>query len=212
MRFKDRADAGRRLAAALAAYKQADAVVIALPRGGVVLGAEIAKALDLPLDLVIPRKIGHPHQPEYAIAAVAECGELASNAGEVERVDPDWFRAEVERQRQQARRRRQIYLGGRPVPALTGKTAIVVDDGIATGLTMFAALRDIRRAGAARIVVAIPAAPAETIARLQREVDEVVVLAGDEYYLGAVGAYYDSFPQVSDVEVVALLKHRMEII
>ncbi len=210
MRFKDRADAGRRLAAALAAYLKADAVVVALPRGGVVLGAEVAKALSLPLDLVIPRKIGHPRQPEYAIAAVAECGELASNADEVGRVDPDWFRAEVERQRQEARRRRQIYLGGRPAPALTGKTAIVVDDGIATGLTMFAALRDIRRAGAARIVVAIPAAPGETVARLKREVDEVVVLAGDDYYLGAVGAYYDDFPQVSDVEVVALLRHRSE--
>ena len=112
MRFKDRADAGRRLAAALAAYKQADAVVVALPRGGVVLGAEVAKALALPLDLVIPRKIGHPRQPEYAIAAVAECGELASNVGEVERLDPEWFRAEVERQQQEARRPRQNYLRG----------------------------------------------------------------------------------------------------
>ncbi len=211
MRFKDRVDAGRRLASALAAYNKADAVVVALPRGGVVLGAEVAKALALPLDLVIPRKIGHPRQPEYAIAAVAECGELASNAGEVERVDPEWFRAEVERQQQEAHRRRQIYLGGRAALKLAGKTAIVVDDGIATGLTMFAALRDIRRAGAARIVVAVPAAPAETVARLRREVDEVVVLAGDEYYLGAVGAYYDDFPQVSDVEVVAVLKSRLEI-
>lgn len=207
MRFKDRVDAGRRLAQALIAYQNNKAaIVLALPRGGVVLGVEVAKVLGLPLDLVIPRKVGHPMQPEYAIAAVAESGQLATNPGEVERVDPDWFRQAVERERREASRRRELYLGGRAMPALAGKTAIIVDDGIATGLTMFAAIRDVRHAGAARIVVAVPAAPAETVARLQREVDEVVTLDNDEYYLGAVGAYYDDFQQVTDTEVIELLK------
>jgi len=207
MRFRDRAEAGQRLAQALANYGQSrDALVFALPRGGVTLGVEVARALELPLDLVIPRKVGHPRQPEYAIAAVAEFGPLATNAAEVDRVDPKWFKAAVEHERQEARRRRQLYLGGRAMPDLKGKTAIIVDDGIATGLTMFAAIRDIRHAGAAHIVVAVPAAPAETIENLKREVDEVVVLTGGEYYLGAVGAYYDYFPQVSDQEVIAMLK------
>lgn len=207
MRFKDRADAGQQLAQALSAYRNSkDVIVFALPRGGVVLGVEVSKALGLPLDLAIPRKVGHPRQPEYAIAAVAESGQLATNPAEVERVDPEWFKQAVERERREAGRRRELYLAGRPMPALAGKTAIIVDDGIATGLTMFAAIRDVRHAGAARVVVAVPAAPAETVARLQREVDEVVTLDNGEYYLGAVGAYYDSFPQVSDAEVIDLLK------
>jgi len=207
VRFRDRADAGQRLAQVLTKYHQSrNGIVFALPRGGVTLGVEVARGLGLPLDLVIPRKIGHPMQPEYAIAAVAEFGPLATNAAEVERVDPAWFKAAVEHERQEARRRRQLYLGGRPMPDLRDKIAIIVDDGIATGLTMFAAIRDIRQAGAARIVVAVPAAPAETLERLRREVDEVVVLTGDEYYLGAVGSYYDHFPQVSDDEVIAMLK------
>jgi predicted phosphoribosyltransferase len=177
-----------------------------LPRGGVVLGVEVAEALGLPLDLVIPRKIGHPFQPEYAIAAVAESGELASNDWEVKRVDPKWFREAVAREQQEARRRRQSYLGGRAMLAVAGKTAIIVDDGIATGLTMQAAIRDLRRAQPARLVVAVPVAPQDTIEKLKPEVDEVVVLDGGEFYLGAVGAYYDHFPQTSDAEVVALLK------
>lgn len=206
MRFRDRTDAGKRLATALASYAGQAGVVLALPRGGVVLGVEVAESLGMPLDLVIPRKIGHPQQPEYAIAAVAENGELATNDAEVRRVDPQWFRETVAREQAEARRRRTLYVGGRAPLALAGKLAILVDDGIATGLTMFAAIRDVKQRGPARTVVAVPVAPADTVARLRREVDAVVTLDEGEYFLGAVGAYYDDFPQVSDDEVVALMR------
>jgi putative phosphoribosyl transferase len=206
MRFRDRADAGKKLAQALKKYQGQNGVVYALPRGGVVLGAEVARALNMPLDLLIPRKIGHPLQPEYAIGAVVESGEMVSNQREVARVDPQWFRQEVEAERQEARRRRELYLGGRqPVP-VEGRTAIIVDDGIATGLTMEVSIREARRLRPAHLVVAVPVAPSDTVERMSREVDEFVVLDRSPYYLGAVGAYYDSFYQVSDEEVVALLR------
>ncbi|KPK71936.1 MAG: phosphoribosyl transferase [Acidithiobacillales bacterium SM23_46] len=206
MRFRDRTDAGKQLSAALSEYRGEAGVVLALPRGGVVLGIEVAEGLGMPLDLVIPRKIGHPQQPEYAIAAVAESGELAANEAEVRRVDPDWFRNAVDREQAEAKRRRQLYLGGRAPLPLAGKLAILVDDGIATGLTMFAAIRDVKQRSPARTVVAVPVAPADTVAQLRREVDAVVTLDDGEYFLGAVGAYYDDFPQVSDSEVVALMQ------
>lgn len=206
MRFKDRTDAGRKLAQALDSYANQDGVVYALPRGGVVLGVEVARALRMPLDLLIPRKLGHPLQPEYAIGAVVESGEMVVNQWEVSRVDPQWFKHEVEAERHEARRRRELYLGGRAPAAVQGKVAIIVDDGIATGLTMEVAIRDARHRAPGRLVVAVPVAPPETVERLAREVDEFVVLDRSPYYLGAVGAYYDYFAQVSDDEVVALLR------
>ena len=206
MRFKDRTDAGRKLAQALDSYANQDGVVYALPRGGVVLGVEVARALRMPLDLLIPRKLGHPLQPEYAIGAVVESGEMVVNQWEVSRVDPQWFKREVEAERREARRRRELYLGGRAPAAVKGKIAIIVDDGIATGLTMEVAIRDARHRAPGRLVVAVPVAPPETVERLAREVDEFVVLDRSPYYLGAVGAYYDYFTQVSDDEVVALLR------
>jgi len=206
MRFKDRTEAGRILAQALKPHANQDGVVYALPRGGVVLGAEVARALRMPLDLLIPRKLGHPLQPEYAIGAVVENGEMVVNQWEVSRVDPEWFKREVEAEREEARRRRELYLGARAPVAAKGKVAIIVDDGIATGLTMEVAIRDARRREPGRLVVAVPVAPPETVERLAREVDEFVVLDRSPYYLGAVGAYYDRFAQVSDDEVVALLR------
>ncbi|MDH5512949.1 MAG: phosphoribosyltransferase family protein, partial [Gammaproteobacteria bacterium] len=158
------------------------------------------------LDLLIPRKSGHPLQPEYAICAVVENGEMVCNQQEVVRVDPQWFQQQVDAERHEARRRREFYLGGRaPVP-VEGKTAIIVDDGIATGLTMEAAIRDARRRQPARLVVAVPVAPPDTVERLSREVDEFVVLDASPHYLGAVGAYYDHFLQVSDEDVNALMR------
>jgi predicted phosphoribosyltransferase len=206
MRFHDRIDAGRRLATKLSAYRGADVVVYPLPRGGVPLGIEIARALGCPLGLIIPRKIGHPYSPEYAICAVAESGETVCNPEELARVDPAWFERRVEEERTESKRRRERYFKGRaPVP-VEGRTAIIVDDGIATGLTMRAAIKDARQRGAARVVVAVPVAPADTAALLRQEVDEVVAVSIDEHYLGAVGAYYDDFRQVSDDEVVAMLE------
>jgi predicted phosphoribosyltransferase len=206
MRFRDRTDAGQKLAQALGKYRRQDGIVYPLPRGGVVLGVEIARALDLPLDLIIPRKIGHPYNPEYAICAVTEHGPPICNEEEIARVDPAWFRRRVEAERREARRRRELYLADREPPPVEGKVAILVDDGIATGLTMRAAIHDTRRHKPARIVVAIPVAPKDTTERLAREVDEVVALDVSDFYLGAVGAYYDDFPQLTDDEVVRLLK------
>jgi putative phosphoribosyl transferase len=209
MRFKDRTDAGKKLAQALNKFSGRQGVVYALPRGGVVLGVEIAQALRMPLDLIIPRKIGHPVSPEYAIGAVVENGEKVCNEMEVARIDPEWFRREVERERQEARRRRELYLGGMKPAPVEGKTAIIVDDGIATGLTMEVAIRDVKRRRPAHIVVAVPMAPRETVDKLMREVTEVVVLDDSPYYLGAVGAYYDHFLQVTDDEVIALMRSVM---
>jgi putative phosphoribosyl transferase len=206
LRYQDRQDAGRRLADALLRYAQEDAVVLALPRGGVVLGAEVAQALGAPLDLVIPRKVGHPDFPEYGIAAVTETGEVVVNEAEVARVDPAWFARAVADERAEAARRRRRYLGDRPSVALEGMTAVVVDDGVATGLTMLAALREMRGRGATRVVAAVPVAPADTVVRLRREADEVVALQAPAAFAGAVGAYYERFDQVSDAEVVAALR------
>jgi predicted phosphoribosyltransferase len=208
MRFRDRADAGRRLAAALAPYRGEEGVIYPLPRGGVVLGAEIAKALGMPVDLIIPRKIGHPYNEEYAICAVTETGQPVCNEFEVARVDKAWFERKVAEARVEARRRRELYLGGRKPLEVKDKTAILVDDGIATGLTMRAAIRDARDRHPATLVVAVPVAPADTAELLRQEVDDVVTLDIPEFYLGAVGAYYADFPQLSDEEVIGLLSLR----
>jgi putative phosphoribosyl transferase len=207
MRFRDRVDAGKQLAKAVKQkYENAEVVVYPLPRGGVPLGIEVARTLSMPLDLVIPRKIGHPYNPEYAICAVAETGETVCNERERERVDEAWFEQRVAEERNESRRRRELYLAGRePIP-VEGKTAILVDDGIATGLTMRAAIKDMRARCAARVVVAIPVVPQDTAERLKSEVDDVVALSIDAYYLGAVGAYYDEFGQVSDTEVLEMMQ------
>ncbi len=202
--FRDRTDAGRQLGKVLHKYAGKDVIVYALPRGGVVLGVEVAAALKAPLDLVIPRKIGHPMQPEYAIAAVAESGALAVNDYETRRVDPEWLKQTIESERREAQRRRQRYLGGRAIMSATGRTAIIVDDGIATGLTMRAAIGDVKNMKPAHVVVAVPVAPLDTVDALRREVDDVVTVFTDSFYLGAVGAY--DFPQVSDEEVVELMQ------
>lgn len=204
MRFRDRTDAGRRLAQALDRFRGQAGVVYALPRGGVPLGTEVARHLDMPLDLLIPRKIGHPFHPEYAICAVPEHGERVCNPREEERVDPAWLERAEAHERAEARRRRELYCTA-PAPDVAGKLAIIVDDGIATGLTMRAAIRDARQRHPSQIVVAIPVAPADTAALLESEVDEVVTLDTPIYYRGSVGSYYESFDQTSDDEVIHLL-------
>lgn len=207
MYFKDRQEAGERLAVALGAkYDGEEGVVYALPRGGVVLGAAIARRLAMPLDLVIARKIGHPQNPEYAIGAVTEGGEPVSNRHELAQVGSDWFERQVELERREARRRHEVYLGARGPLSPADKTAILVDDGIATGLTMEAAIREMQRHDPKRIVVAVPVMPPDTAARLVREVDDVVALDVPGDYFGAVGAYYADFPQVTDEEVIAQLR------
>jgi putative phosphoribosyl transferase len=209
--FRNRADAGRRLAARLASFRAADPVVLALPRGGVPIGAEIARALDAPLDVVLVRKIGVPYQPELALGTIVdgEEPELVVDTQLMTMLDiPESYVAEQrERQLAEIERRRRLYLEGRSPVAVAGRTAIVVDDGIATGYTMRAALRAIRRRRPARLVLAVPVAPPETIAALAAEVDEIVCLSTPEYF-GAIGQFYADFRQLHDAEVVALLRAR----
>jgi predicted phosphoribosyltransferase len=205
MIFKDRVDAGRQLAQALLRYKGQDVVVYALPRGGVVLGAEIARALEAPLDLIVVRKVGHPSSPEYAIAAVAEDGHTVVNQAEVSAIAKDVFEESVRLEQDEARRRRLLYTRGRAAVPATGKTAIIVDDGLATGLTMFAAVQEMQHWRPARLIVAVPVAPPQTIGALRRIVDEVVTLYAPDQF-GAIGRFYWDFSQVTDDEVIELMK------
>ncbi len=202
--FADRRDAGIRLAKALARYDSEDAVVYALPRGGVSVAVEVARQLELPLSLLVVRKIGHPENEEYAVCAVTEDGERVCNDEEAAALDPAWLEAATARAYEEARRQRGAY-GGERTPA-TGRIAIVVDDGIATGLTMRAATQALRRELPIELVVAAPIAPRAVVAYLRGEADNIVVLDGSEPFLGAIGAYYGSFPQVTDVDVRALLR------
>lgn len=207
-RFADRLDAGRRLAEALLRFKDSDPVVLALPRGGVPIGAVVAEALGAPLDLVLVRKIGTPGQPELAVGAVVDGPEpeLVINE-EVRRladVSRDYIEAEKRRQLEEIDRRRSLWLGGRARVPVKGRTAIVVDDGIATGATVRAALHAIRRANPKRLVLAVPVAPSETMESLSADADEIVCLATPDPFW-AISVFYDSFPQVADSEVSALL-------
>jgi predicted phosphoribosyltransferase len=205
-RYADRREAGRALGDALQGLKGRDLVVCALPRGGVVVGAEVARALEAPLELVIPRKVGHPFNPEYAVCAVTETGEPVCQPEEVELLPPGWLQAAIARARLEAAARRRLYRGERPPRPLEGKTVVLVDDGVATGLTMLAALREVRQGRPERVVVAVPVAPASTVRRLAEEADEVVALQIPEPFMGAVGYYYRDFSPVDDEEVLELLE------
>ena len=206
MRFRNRFDAGRQLAARLGKYKNRNAVIYALPRGGVPVAREVALALNCPLDLIIVRKIGHPDNLEYALGAVAEDGFLVVDEAELAGINQHWFEAEKQRQIQEAKRRREFYLQDRKPVNAAGKIAILVDDGIATGSTMSVAVKKMRRENPEKIVVAVPVAPPDTARIFAREVDEFVSVIIPDVFWGAIGYYYDDFSQVSDAEVVALLK------
>lgn len=206
MTFSDRKQAGELLAGALGKFRNEHCVVYAIPRGGVVLGAEIAKEYDWPLDLVITRKVGHPYSSEFAVCVVTEDGSEMCDEAETSGIDKAWLEEEKQKERLEAKRRRELYLAGREKVEVQGKTAIIVDDGIATGMTFLMAVKALRKLMPTKIIAAIPVMPAEFAARLKNEVDEIVCLNVDENYSGAVGAYYGSFPQVSDEEVVMLLR------
>lgn len=211
MPFRDREDAGRRLAAELARFKGQDVVVYALPRGGAPVAAPVAAALDAPLDLVLVRKIGVPSQPEFAMGAVADGGAavVARNEDVIRMVgvgDAE-FDAALRKQLAEIERRRKLYLGDRPRPDVRGRVAIVVDDGVATGATTRAALRAVRAMGPAKLVLAIPVAPTEALPALRAEVDELVCLEDHEVF-GAVGFFYRDFRQIEDEEVIDILDRR----
>ena len=205
--FQDRKSAGRQLAEKLEPYKGTHAVVLALPRGGVVTGYEVSRTLGLPLDIVAVRKIGHPTNSEYAIGAVDEHGTTLLNEAETKTVDQSWLKKETERQKAEAQRRSRTYRAGKKPAALGGKVVIIVDDGIATGLTMRLAVRSVKSQKPEKIVVAVPVAPTGSARALKSEgADEIVVLEPPEEFMGAVGAHYVVFEQVADEEVIKLMR------
>jgi putative phosphoribosyl transferase len=207
--FADRTEAGRQLAERLARFKTEQPLVLALPRGGVPVGFEVAQALDAPLDLILVRKIGAPMQPELAIGAVVDGDqpETVLNRDLVDdlQISERYLEGERARQLEEIERRRRLYGSGRAKIEVRDRTAIVVDDGIATGATMEAALHAIRRTNPKHLMLAVPVAPPDTIERLRPQVDEVVCLATPRLF-HAIGSFYEDFRQVTDEEVVELLR------
>jgi putative phosphoribosyl transferase len=204
--FVDRVDAGKRLASALKNFSSKKGIVLAIPRGGVVVGYMIAKTLNLPLDIIIPRKIGAPDNPELAIGAVAEDGTaiLDQNLIKYLGVSREYVIEETERQKLEIKRRLKLYRQDASYADLKGLDVIVVDDGIATGSTMKAALASVKNRGASSITVAVPVGPPSTIGELEKMADRVVCLFTPEFFQ-AIGEFYKDFSQTSDEEVIGLL-------
>lgn len=206
--FRDRHDAGQRLAQKLLRYKEAkDTIVIALPRGGVVVGYDVSRILCLPLDVLITRKLGTPSNPELAMGAVAETGYVHMNSDVIREyhVSKAELDEEMLCQKSEVHRRIQRYRGGRALPSLKGQTVILVDDGIATGATFYATLGALIKSETARVVAAVPVAPPRIVAELKTLVDEVVALHTSEWFFG-IGQFYEQFPQVEDEEVITCLE------
>jgi putative phosphoribosyl transferase len=205
--FINRADAGVRLADRLKEYKDREGVlVLALPRGGVVTGYELARRLNAGLDVLIVRKIGVPWQPELAAGAISETGTVYLNQDVISAVGglDAYLEKEIARQKEEIARRTMLYRGGAPIKELAGKTIILVDDGVATGATIKAAIETLKRERVAKLVAAVPVAPPQTAEELRHMADEFVCLETPSYFM-AVGSHYLDFTQVSDEEVVKLL-------
>jgi predicted phosphoribosyltransferase len=205
--FADRVEAGRRLADRLAAYaRRPDVLVLALPRGGVPVASEVARALGAPLDVFVVRKLGVPGHEELAMGAIASGGVCVLNRDTVRALDVParLIEAVARREIQELRRRERAYRDDRPAPAVRGRTVILVDDGLATGSTMRAAVEALRRLGPARVVVAVPVAAPATCAEFRGVADECVCVTTPEPFF-AVGAWYDDFSQTTDEEVRELL-------
>jgi putative phosphoribosyl transferase len=205
MRFRDRSDAGRRLAGELRRLDLDDPVVLALPRGGVPVGFEVAAGLGAPLEVIVARKVGAPGHREFGIGAVAEGGTVvASDAVWAIGLDPERFAPLADAERRELDRRVERYRHGRPLPDVRGRDVVLVDDGLATGVTAEAALRALRQGSPGTLVLAVPVCAPETAARLGGVADRVVCVIAPEAFR-AVGEWYDLFGQTSDDEVVALL-------
>lgn len=206
MQFRDRRAAGKELGRAIADLGPSDPVVLALPRGGVPVGFEVAAELDCELDVLLVRKVGVPSQPEFAMGAIAEHGVVISNQDilELTGVSSDVFDSVVERERLELNRRLESYRGGSAPISVVGRTAVIVDDGLATGSTAEAGIEALRSQGATAVWVAVPVAPRDTVARIGRLVDQMVVVSMPSLFQ-AVGAWYRDFSQTSDSEVKNLL-------
>ena len=208
-RFRDRIDAGQRLADALEERDVDADIALAIPRGGLPLGREVADALGVPLDIIVASKVGAPDNPEYAIGAVASDGSAWLDERAIERTGAtnEYVEREREREAEYAREKAERYRGDRDGPDLAGKTVLVVDDGVATGSTAIAAVRLARAKGAERIVVAVPVGPPSTVDDLEAEADEVVCPLTTPTF-SAVGQFYENFEQVTDEEAMAYLDER----
>ncbi|MCQ2031063.1 phosphoribosyltransferase [Stutzerimonas zhaodongensis] len=206
--FRDRSHAGQELAEALQHLKDSDPLVLALPRGGVPVAFEVSRALSAPLDLVLVRKIGAPGNEELALGAVIDGAEpkWVINQELFNQISPppNWFEEEMQRQLSELERRRQRYCGQRPAPVLSGRCVILIDDGVATGATVRAALKGLKQSNPSRIVLAVPVGPGAEMEMLRAEVDEVVCLAMPDPFIG-VGCHYGDFDQTSDEQVIDLL-------
>lgn len=207
MIFADRRDAGRQLAEKLLQFGGKDTIVMAIPRGGVPVGYEIAHRLSVPLDLIIPRKLPIPWNPEAGFGAIAPDGTVVLNDEMVSYLglSPDDISGIEQAVLKEVRRRVREYRGDRPFPDLKGKTVIIVDDGLATGYTMIAAVRAIKKQSPGRVIVAVPVSPESSIDRLKDEADDIVFLVSQKWGPFAVASYYESFPDLTDDEVKALL-------
>ncbi len=208
--FADRVEAGKKLASELKRYS-GNAVVLAIPRGGVVVGYEIAHELHVPMDIIVPRKIGAPQNPELAIGAVTEDGTIILDQQLIEylRVSESYIREETQRQQLEIKRRLTFYRKNITFPNLKDRNVIIVDDGIATGATIQAALSSIRKKNPKSVVIAVPVAPPSTINALKRQADHVVCLFTPTSF-SAIGQFYRDFAQTSDDEVIKLLKLNRE--
>ncbi len=211
MIFQDRFEAGKLLARKLAAYKnQKDTVLLAIPRGALQLGSVLAKELQLPLDIVLTKKIPAPDNPEAAIGAVSLVGELLDEEViRLEGISHDYLSQQIKELRQKLKERSALYLGKRKQLSLQGKIVIIVDDGVAMGSTMLAAIAFVRQERPKKIIVAIPVGSAEALAKLREKADEVICLHTPEFFY-AIGAFYREFPQVEDEEAIELLRKANE--
>ncbi len=209
MIFKNRLEAGQKLAEKLIKYKdQKNILVIGLPRGGLILAQEIAKKINSPLDIVVPRKIGAPNNPEFAIGAITEEGEPFLNEDIIDyyKISKEYIAQEIAQEKKEAQRRLKVYRGEKEAISYKDKIIILVDDGIATGSTMLAALAFLKKKKVKKIIVAVPVLARDTIKIIEKEVEELIYLEAPLFF-GAIGAFYKEFDQTTDQEVIAIMKN-----
>ncbi len=208
MIFKDRIDAGKQLADKLEEFKDnKDVVLLALPRGGIILAYEVAKKINAPIDIVVPRKIGSPENEEFAIGAITETGQGIFDDDIIKSygISKEYIDQKVEEEKKEAERRLKVYRGDKEAIALKDKIVILVDDGIATGNTIFAAIKSVKSKSPKKIIVAVPVLPPDTIGPVEKVVDELIYIDAPVIF-GAIGKFYEVFGQTRDEEVVEIMK------